>query len=151
MRPKLDKINQEVPQQSPKDNVQVPEEPFECCMEGMGSDPEEFDVVSILAGLHEGREINVNEMHDVEFNEQEEHSDDDIYACIEMPLVIYTPPQFGVEKTSSPKYFFDGKIVLKLLFDKMLQFKEEAEFLIRIYAGTQQNTQITIETNMQWK
>ena len=49
-------------------------------MQGMGSDPEEFDVVSILAGLHEGREINVNDMHDVEFNEQEEHSDDYIYA-----------------------------------------------------------------------
>ena len=49
-------------------------------MEGMGSDPEEFDVVSILVGLHEGREINVIKMHDVEFNEQEEHSDDDIYA-----------------------------------------------------------------------
>ena len=28
-RPKLDKINQEVPQQYPKDNVQVPEDPFE--------------------------------------------------------------------------------------------------------------------------
>ena len=28
-RSKLDKINQEVPQQSPKDNVQVLEEPFE--------------------------------------------------------------------------------------------------------------------------
>ena len=53
-RPKLDKINQEVPQQYPKDNVQLSEEPFEYCMEGMGSDPEEFDVVSILAGLHEG-------------------------------------------------------------------------------------------------
>jgi len=39
-RPKMDKINQEVPQQSPKDNVQVPEEPFEYCMEGMGSDLE---------------------------------------------------------------------------------------------------------------
>ena len=59
-------------------------------------------------------------MHDVEFNEQEEHSDDDIYALVEMPLVIYTPPQIGVEKTSSPKYFFDGKIVFKLLLDKML-------------------------------
>jgi len=35
----------------------------------MGSGPEQFDVVSIVAGLHEGREINVNEMHDVEFNE----------------------------------------------------------------------------------
>ena len=57
-----------------KDNVQVPEEPFEYCMEGMGSDLEEFDVVSILAGLHEGREINVNKMHGVEFNENEEHS-----------------------------------------------------------------------------
>ena len=68
-RPKLDKINQGFPQQSPKDNVQVPEEPFEYCMEGMGSDPKEFDVVSILTGLHEGGEINVNEMHDVEFNE----------------------------------------------------------------------------------
>ena len=97
-------------------------------MEGMGSDPQEFYVVSILAGLHEGREINVNEMHDVEFNEQEEHSDDDIYAPAEMPLVIYTPPQLRVEKTSSPKYFFDGKIVFKLLFDKMLHFKEETEF-----------------------
>ena len=61
-------------------------------MEGLGSDPEEFDVVPLLAGLHEGREINVNEMHDVEFNEQEEHSDDDIYAREKMPLVIYTPP-----------------------------------------------------------
>ena len=39
-RPKLDKINQEVPQQYPKDNVKVPEEPFEYCMEDMGSDPE---------------------------------------------------------------------------------------------------------------
>ena len=68
-RSKLDKINQEVPQQSPKDNVQVLEEPFEYYMEGMGSDPKEFDDVSIMAGLHEGREINVNEMHDVEFNE----------------------------------------------------------------------------------
>ena len=93
---KLDKINQEVPQQSPKDNVQVLEEPFEYYMEGMGSDPEEFDAISILAELHEGKEINVNEMHDVEFNEQEEHSDDDIYARAKMPLVIYTPPQFGV-------------------------------------------------------
>ena len=36
-RSKLDKINQEVPQQSPKDNVQVPEDPFEYCMQGMGS------------------------------------------------------------------------------------------------------------------
>ena len=44
-RPKLEKINQEVPQQSPKDNVQVLEEPFEYCIQGMGSDPEEFDVV----------------------------------------------------------------------------------------------------------
>ena len=96
-------------------------------MEGLGSDLEEFDVVSILAGLLEGREINVNKMHDVEFNEQEEHSDDDIYARAEMPLVIYTPPQLGVEKTSSPKYFFDGNTVFKLLFDKMLHFKEEAE------------------------
>ena len=78
-------------------------------MEGMGSDPKEFDVVSILAELHKGREINVNEMHDVEFNEQEEYSDDDIYARAEMPLIIYTPPQLGVEKTSSPKSFFDGK------------------------------------------
>ena len=66
---KLEKINQEVPQQSPKDNLQVHEEPFKYCMQGMGSDPEEFDVVLIPAGLHEGREINVNEMHDVEFNE----------------------------------------------------------------------------------
>ena len=49
-------------------------------MEGLGSDPEEFDVVAILDRLHEGKQINVNEMHDVEFNEQEEHSDDDIYA-----------------------------------------------------------------------
>ena len=97
-------------------------------MEGLGSDPEEFDVVSILARLHEGREINVNEMHDVEFNEQEEHSDDDIYAPVEMPLIIYTLPQLGVEKNSSPKYFFDGKIVFKLLFDKMLHFKEKDEF-----------------------
>ena len=38
-------------------------------MQGMGSDPKEFDAISILARLHEGREINVNEMHDVEFNE----------------------------------------------------------------------------------
>ena len=45
-------------------------------------------------------------MHDVDFNEQEENSDDDIYARAEMPLVIYTPPQFGVEKTSYPKSFF---------------------------------------------
>ena len=97
-------------------------------MEGMGSDPEEFDAVSILAGLLEGREINVKEMHDVEFNEQEEYSDDDIYAHAEIPLVIYTPPQLGVEKTSSPKSFFDGKTVFKLLFDKMLHFKEEVEF-----------------------
>ena len=67
-------------------------------MQGMGSDIEEFDVVSILAGLHEGREMNVNEMHDVQFNEQEEHSDDDIYAPAEMPLVIYKPPRLGVEK-----------------------------------------------------
>ena len=67
-------------------------------------------------------------MHDVEFNEQEEHSDDDIYACAEMPLVIYTPPQLGVEKISSPKNFSDGKTIFKLLLDKMLHFKEEAEF-----------------------
>ena len=92
----------------------------------MRSDPEEFDAISILAGLHEGREINVSEMHDVEFNEQEEHSDDDIYAPAEIPLVIYTPPQLGVEKASSPKSFFDGKTVFKLLFDHMLHFKEEA-------------------------
>ena len=126
-RPKLDKINQEVPQQYPKDNVQVPEEPFEYCMEGMGSDPEEFDVVSILAGLHEGREINVNEMHDVEFNEQDEHSDDDIYARTEIPLVIYTPPQFGVEKTFSPKYFFDGKIFLSCCLIKCCISREKNE------------------------
>ena len=124
----MEKINQEFPQQSAKDNVQVPEDPFEYCMEGLGSDPKEFYVVSILAGLHEGKEINVSKMHDVDFNEQEEHSDDDIYARAEMPLVIYTPPQLGVEKNSSPKYFFDGKIVFKLLFDKMLHFKEEAGF-----------------------
>jgi len=31
-------------------------------------------------------------MHDVEFNQQEEHSDDDIYAPAEMALVIYKPP-----------------------------------------------------------
>ena len=68
-RSKLDKINQEVPQQSPKDNVQVLEETFEYCMQGMGSDPEEFEAVSILVELHEGREIHVNKMHDVEFNE----------------------------------------------------------------------------------
>ena len=97
-------------------------------MEGLGSDLEKFDVVSIVAGLHEGGEINVNKVHDVEFNEQEEHSDDDIYARVEMPLVIYTPPQLGVDKTSSPQYFFDGETVFKLLFNKMLQFKEEAEF-----------------------
>ena len=97
-------------------------------MEGLGSDPKEFYALSILAGLHGGREINVNEMHDVEFNEQEEHSDDDIYARVEMPLGIYTPPQLGVEKTSSPKSVFDGKLVFKLLFDKMLHFKEEVEF-----------------------
>ena len=96
-------------------------------MEGMGSDPEEFDTVSIMARLHEGGEINVNEVHDVEFNEQEDHSDDDIYARAEIPLVIYTPPQLGVEKTSSPKYLFDGKIDFKL-FDEMLQFKEKDEF-----------------------
>ena len=48
---KLDKINQEVPQQYPKDNVQASEEPFEYCMEGFRSDPEEFDVVSILVRL----------------------------------------------------------------------------------------------------
>ena len=126
-RSSLDKINKEVPQQSPTDNVQVPERPFEYCMQGIGSDPEELDAVSILAGLHEGKEMNVNEMHDVEFNEQEEHSDDDIYGPAEMPLVIYTPPQLGVEKTSSSKYFFDGKIVFKL-FDEMLHFKEQAEF-----------------------
>ena len=97
-------------------------------MEGMGSDPEEFDVVSILVELHEGRGINVNEIHDVEFNEQQEHSDDDIYARAKMPPIIYTPPQLGVEKTSFLKYFFDGKIVFKLLLDKMLHFKEGAEF-----------------------
>ena len=68
-------------------------------------------------------------MHDVEFNEEEEHSDDDIYAHAEMPLVIYTPPQCGVEKTSSQKYFFDGKNVFKLLFDKMLHFKEKLDFI----------------------
>ena len=45
-----------------------------------------------------------------------------------MPQFIYTPPQFGVEKTSSPKSFFDGKTIFKLPFDKMLHFKEEAEF-----------------------
>ena len=44
-----------------------------------------------------------------------------------MPLVIYTPPQLGVKKTSSPKYFFDRKIDFKL-FDEMLHFKEKAEF-----------------------
>ena len=66
-------------------------------------------------------------MHDVEFNEQEEHSDDDIYALAEMSLVIYTPPRLGVERNSSPKYFFDGKIDFKL-FDEMLHFKEKAEF-----------------------
>jgi hypothetical protein len=33
----------------------------------------------------------------------------------------------GVEKTSSPEYFFDGKFVFKL-FDEMLHFKENAEF-----------------------
>ena len=93
-------------------------------MQGMWSNPKEFEVVSILAELHEGREINVNQMHDVEFNEQEEHSDDDIYAHAEMSLVIYTPPQLGLEKTSSPKYFFDGKTVFKILFDKMMHFKE---------------------------
>ncbi len=48
-RSKVDKINRDVPQQSPKDNVQVPEEPFENCMQGMGSNPEELDAVSILA------------------------------------------------------------------------------------------------------
>ena len=66
-------------------------------------------------------------MHDVEFNEQEEHSDDDIYAPATMPLVIYKPPQLGVEKTSSPKYFFDGKIDFKL-FDEIFHFKEKAKF-----------------------
>lgn len=96
-------------------------------MQGMGSDTEEFDVVSILVGIHEGREMNVNEMHDVRFNEHEEHSDDVIYAPAEMPLVIYKPPQLGVEKTSSPNYFFDGKIVFKL-FDELLHFKEKTEF-----------------------
>ena len=55
-RPKMNKINQEVPQQSLKDNVQVHKETFEYYMEALGSDPEEFDVVSILDGLHEGRE-----------------------------------------------------------------------------------------------
>ena len=79
-------------------------------MEGLGSELEEFDVVRILARLHEGREINVNEMHDVDFNEQEEHSDRDIYAPTEMPLVIYTPP-------------LDFK-----LFSEMLHFNEKAEF-----------------------
>ena len=39
-------------------------------MEGMGSDPglgnpEESDAISILARLHEGKEMNVNEMHDI--------------------------------------------------------------------------------------
>ena len=84
-------------------------------------------------------------MHDVDFNEQEEHSDDDIYARAEMPLVIYTPPQFWVEKTSSPKSFFDGKTVFKLLFDKMLHFKEEDEFdrnffLLVSYRSTKRRT-----------
>ena len=35
---------------------------------------------------------NVSEMHDVEFNEHEKNNDDDIYARVEIPLVIYTPP-----------------------------------------------------------
>ena len=100
----------------------------------MGSDFEEFEAVSILSGLHEGREINVNEMHDVEFNEHEEHSDDDIYAPAEMPLVIYTPPQLGVEKTSSPKYFFDGKIGFKP-FDEMSHFKEKAKFQRKVFSS----------------
>ena len=99
-------------------------------MQGMGSDPEEFDVVSILARLHEGKEINVNEMHDVEFNEQGEHSDDDIYAHVEMPLVIYTPPQLAIEKTSSPKYFLMVKLVLRYsmkccISKKKMNFKEK--------------------------
>ena len=51
-------------------------------------------------------------MHDVEFNEQQDHSDDDIYAPAEIPLVIYTPPKLGVEKTSSPKYFLMVKKIL---------------------------------------
>ena len=64
--------------------------------------PKEFDDVSIMVGLHEGNEMNVNQMHGVEFNKQEEQSDDDIYSPAEMPLVIYPPPQLRVEKTSSP-------------------------------------------------
>ena len=98
-------------------------------MEGLGSDPEEIDAISILAGLHEGRDINVNEMHDVEFNEQEEHSDDDIYARAEKPLVIYTPPQFGVEKTSSPKYFFMVKLFLSYCSIKCCISKKKLNFI----------------------
>ena len=73
-------------------------------MEDMGSDLglenlKEFDGVSVLVELHEGSEINVKKLQDVEFNEHEEHIDDDIFSPIEMPLVIYTHPQLGIEKT----------------------------------------------------
>ena len=102
-------------------------------MEGMGSDPEEFDVVSILARLHEGREINVNEMHDVEFNEHEEHSDDNIYAHTEMPLVIYTPPQLGVEKTSSPNFFFMVKLFLTYCSMKCCISKKKLNFIEKAF------------------
>jgi hypothetical protein len=44
-----------------------------------------------------------------------------------MPLVIYTPSQLGVEKTSSPYIFFYSKFVFKL-FNEMLHFKEKIEF-----------------------
>ena len=102
-------------------------------MECMGSDPEEFDDVSIMAGLHEGREINVNEMQDVEFNEHEEHSDDDIYARAEIPLVIYTPPQLGAKKTSSPKSFFDGKTILSYCSIKCCISKKKLNFIKKLF------------------
>ena len=68
-------------------------------------------------------------MHDVEFNEHEEHSDDDIYAHAEMPLVIYTPPQLGVEKTSSPKYVFMVNLFLSYCLIKYCISKKKLNFM----------------------
>ena len=95
-------------------------------MQGMGSDPEEFEGVSILVGLHERREINVNEMHDIEFNEHEEHSDEE-QKCHLLYIHLHS---WELRKLLLQNIFLMVKLVLShsmkcCISKKKLNFKEK--------------------------
>ena len=131
----MQKNNLEVPQQSPKNNVEgfytttvfeVHEETLENYMEGTGSDiglvnHEEFDAVSILESLY-GDELNVNQrLKFVDF--QQVSSNDRIFASpVEILSDRVTPLKLALEQivfnifeSTSPKYFFDGEFYFLFL------------------------------------